>query len=460
MNVATLPPETRTYAPGILDLTTQVRRKGMLHFLLDIWRTYGDLAHIRIRGANIFLVVHPDHVRYVNVSHSANYDKLESYDGVRKLLLGDGLVGSRGDLWRRQRRLMAPFFTPRSVEHYLPVMVDDGQAMIERWDQLARRGEPVEMGDEMMLVTAAIILHTMFSTESTAEMLEIKEAVQTMIQFVAGGQLNPLRPPLWLPTPANRKYFRARELVYTYINALLTQRRAMPEAAWPDDLLTRLMRARDEQTGEAMSDALLRDESITIFFAGHETTARTLTFLFYALACHPEVEARLHAEITAVSGDRPPAVADLKRMPYALQVVKETLRLYPAAPVYARDTIADDVIDGTPIPAGSRMMPFPYATHRHPDFWDEPERFDPERWRPEAEAARHPYAFHPFAAGQRICLGNSFSLFETQALVAMLVPRFRARLLPGYVPQIDMLGTIAVKNGMPMLIERRDAPQA
>lgn len=455
MSTVTLTPQARTYSPGMLDLVTEMRRKGMLQLMLDVWREYGDLAHLQLRGQDMFLVVHPDHVRHVNITRSDNYDKLQSYDAVRELLLGEGLVSSRGELWRRQRKLMAPFFTPRAVEHYLPVMVADGQALLGRWEQLAQVGEPVEMGDEMMLVTAAIILHTMFSTESTAEMLEIKDAVETMIRFVAGGQLNPLRPPLWLPTPGNRKYFRARELVHTYIGALLAQRRSLPEAQWPDDLLTRMMRARDEQTGEAMSDSLLRDESITIFFAGHETTARTLTFLFYALATHPEVEARLYDEVTSVLGERTPTVADLKQMPYALQVVKETLRLYPAAPFYARDAVSDDVIEGTHIPGGSRMLVFPYATHRHPDFWEDPERFDPDRWRPEAEAARHASAFHPFATGQRICLGNNFSLFETHVLVAMLVPRFRARLLPGYTPQVEMAGTITVKNGMPMVIEAR-----
>lgn len=454
MSAVLSPSLSKTYNPGVLELLSGMR-KGPLDFFMNAWKQYGDLAHIKIRSENMFLVVHPDHVRHVTVTNSQNYDKLDSYDAVRELLLGDGLVSSRGEFWRRQRKLMAPFFTPRAIEQYLPVMIDDGQSLLTRWAQLAKLGEPIEMGDEMMLVTAAIILHTMFSTESDAEMLKLKGAVETMIQFVAGGQLNPIQLPMWLPTPGNRKYYRSRELVHTYINALLEQRRLLPEAQWPDDLLSKLMRARDDQSGEAMSDALLRDESITIFFAGHETTARTMSFLFYALATHPEVEERLYAEISGVLGNRPPTIADMKQMPYALQVIKETLRLYPAAPFYARDVVAADSIDGIAIPAGSRMMPFPYATHRHPDFWQNPERFDPDRWLPEVEANRHSYAFHPFAAGQRICLGNNFSLFESQTLLATLVPHYRARLVAGHVPQIEMAGTITSKNGMPMIIEPR-----
>jgi cytochrome P450 len=403
----------------------------------------------------MFLVVHPDHVRRVNVTHADNYDKLETYDAVRELLLGDGLVASRGELWRRQRRLMAPFFTPRAVEHYLPLFVSDTEAMIDRWTNLAAQGQPIELGDEMMLLTAAVILHTMFSTESSDDMLEIKQAVETMIRYVASGQQSPIQLPRWMPTPANRRYFKARELVHTYIAALLARRKALPEDQWPDDLLSRLMLARDEETGQPMADSLLRDESITIFFAGHETTARTLTFLFYALSQYPNVEHGMLAEINAVLGAGAPTVDELKRLPYVLQVVKETLRLYPAAPIYARDVVADDEIDGVRIPGGMRVIPFPYATHRHPDFWPNAECFDPERWTPEVESGRHPYAFHPFAAGKRICLGNNFSLLESHVVAALLVQHFHLRLQPGHQPRVDMEGTITAKNGMPMFIEPR-----
>jgi cytochrome P450 len=177
--------------------------------------------------------------------------------------------------------------------------------------------------------------------------------------------------------------------------------------------------------------------------------------LWYALARNPNVEARLHAEIDAVVGDRSPAVEDLKRLPYTLQVIKETLRLYPPAPVYVRDALAEDMLDGVPVPTGASMMLFPYCTHRHPDFWEYPERFDPDRWLPKAEAGRHPYAYHPFAAGQRICLGNHFALFESHLLVAILARRFAARPLAGHEPIIDMEGTLNSRNGLPMIIERR-----
>jgi cytochrome P450 len=455
MSTHTRAEPTGRYSRYIVDIAFEMQRKGLLDFFVDAWRQYGDLARIQIRSEVMFLVTHPDDVRAVNVGKRKNYDKLQSYDVVRELLLGNGLLTSTGALWRRQRRLMAPFFTPKAVTDYYPVVLADGEALIERWDRLAKSGETVEMINEMMLATASIILRSMFSMESDARMLQIKDAVETMIGFVATREMIPLSVPLWLPTPANNRYRQARELVHTYIEGLIGRRRAMPANEWPDDLLSKLMLARDEETGQVMPDDLLRDEAITIFFAGHETTARTLTFLWYALSQNPEVEQRLHEEIDAVTGHRLPTLDDLRQLDYTLRVIKETLRLYPPAPIYVRDTISDDEVSGRPIPAGARLMLFPYATHRHPDFWTEPERFDPDRWLPEREAARHPYAYHPFAAGQRICIGNNFSLFESQLLVAMLAARFAPRLAPGHQPQIGMAGTLISRNGLPMKVVSR-----
>jgi len=440
------------YSRYIVDIAFEMQQKGLLKFFMDAWRQYGDMARIQIRSETMFLVTHPDDVRAVNVSQRNNFAKLQSYDVVREMLLGDGLLTSTGDLWKRQRRLMAPFFTPTAVTDYFPIILADGQALIERWDRLAESGETVEIIDEMMLVTASIILRSMFSMESDEQLLQIKNAVETMIGFVATREMIPLSLPLWLPTPANNRYRQAHELVHTYIEGLIGRRRAMPEDEWPDDLLSKLMLARDEETGQAMSDDLIRDETITIFFAGHETTARTLAFLWYALSQNPHVEQRLHEEIDTVLDRRTPTLDDLRQLEYTLRVIKETLRLYPPAPIYVRDTIADDEVGGRLVPAGARMMLFPYATHRHPDFWDDPGRFDPDRWLPEREAARHPYAYHPFAAGQRICIGNNFSLFESQVLVALLAARFTPRLAPGHQPQIGMAGTLVSRNGLPMKV--------
>ena len=440
--------------PGTLAFIRGVRSEGFLAYVERLWRTHGDLFHARIGPRRLVFAIHPEAVGQVNAGNRQNYDKLGSYDIVRQRLLGDGLVTSTGDLWRRQRKLMAPFYTPKGVQAYAALMLKDGERLVERWQGLAAQRAHVEIPEEMTFITASIILKAMFSTETIESINQMKDAVETMIGFVSASQSGVMLP-LWMPTSRNRKYLAARELVHTSINALIAQRRATPEAQWPDDLLSRLMLARDEETGQAMSEALLRDESITTFFAGHETTARTMTFTWYALAANPGVAAKLHEELDRVLGGRAPTTDDLRQLPYTLQVIKEVLRLYPPAPFYVRDAKGDDVIDGRAVPAGAAVMLSPYFTHRHPDFWPDPLVFNPDRWTKEQESARHPFAYHPFAAGQRICIGNNFSLLESHLLLAMLAQRFAPRLQPGFVPQWVMQGTLGTSNGFPMTIEPR-----
>jgi len=450
-------PSNAQRSPGLIELTLQMRSKGWLRFVMDLWRDQGDLAQLHIGPINLMLVVHPDHVRHISQTARQSYDKLGSYKMPRELLLGDGLIASNGELWKRQRRLMSSFFTPRSIEQYYPIMVASAEAAARRWEPIAGTGEPVEMIDEMMLVTAWIILQSMFGMEvGDGRLNALKGDVEGLISFLTRRGHSAVRVPMWMPLPEHLKYRAALARVHALIHDVIAARRAEPQATWPDDLLSKLMLARDEETGEAMTDLLVRDESLGIFIAGHETTARTMAFLWYALHENPAVEARLHAELDAVlPRDETPTLAHLKRLPYTLQVIKEVLRLYPPAPGYARDSVIEQTIDGVRVPAGTYMMLFPYATHRHPDFWEEPERFDPDRWLPEREAARHPYAYHPFAAGHRICLGNSFAMLEAHILAALLVRRFRARLVPGHRPRFEAAGTLIVPNGLPMTITRR-----
>ncbi len=440
--------------PGFLQFIRGVRTHGLLEFVGRQWREHGDVFQVRIGRSTLIFAMHPDAVEHVNVGHRNNYDKLGSYDTVRRYLLGDGLVASTGDLWRRQRKLMAPFFTPRGVQAYAGLMLRDTARLVERWQALANAGTEVEIAEEMTLVTASIILKAMFSSETIESIHRMKDAVETMISFV-DINMTGIQLPLWVPTTRNRRYLAARDLVHRSIGGIIAQRRGTDEAQWPDDLLSRLMKARDEETGQAMSESLLRDESITTFFAGHETTARTMTFTWYALAANPKVTERLHSELDRVLGGRAPTVDVLRQLPYTLQVIKEVLRLYPAAPFYMRDAVAADKLAGFDVPAGAAVMLSPYYTHRHPQFWDDPEVFDPDRWTREREATRHGHAYHPFAAGSRVCIGNHFSLLESQILLATLAQRFTPRLRPGFVPRWVMQGTLGLANGLPMVITDR-----
>jgi cytochrome P450 len=427
---------------------------GMLNFMSECWQQYGDIFEIQLGSKKLVVVIHPEHVRHITITNAENYEKLESYDPVRKYVIGDGLVTSTGDLWKRQRRLMSSFYTPRGVQEFVEIFLRDTLAMTERWETLAASGTQVEMFDEMALITASIVLKAIFSTESDEDILEIKECVETMINF-ANSLANPLQLPDWVPTERNLQYKKAREKVHHYINTVLDTRLAMAESEYPNDLLTKLITAEDPETGERMSRELLRDEALTNFFAGYETSARSMSHAWYALANNPDVKAKLHAELDRELGDKIPTVDTLKRLPYTLRVIKETLRLYPPAPMYAKDVVADDVIDGYRIHKGSTILLVPYFTHRHTDFWENPMVFEPERHAPEAEKARHSQAYHPFSSGQRICLGSHFSLLETHIMLAILARRFDPQFLPDYEAHFSITALLEITNGLPMILAKR-----
>jgi cytochrome P450 len=423
---------------------------------MDQWRAQGDLPHLRMGRHRLLFAVHPDHVRQILVGSRERYEKLATWESSRQLLLGDGLIASTGELWKRQRRLMSTFFTPRGIEHYLPVFVSEAEAMARRWRALDP-GRPVDMVDEMMRLTACIILRSMFGTGISEERLRSLEGdVETMILFTNRREMLPVKPPLWAPLPAHRRYRAARARVHGLIREVIEKRRALPEADWPPDLLGKLMSARDEDTGEAMSDLLVHDETLGIFVAGHETTARTMAFLFYALHANPDVAGKVHAELDAVlPREETPTLEHLRRLPYTMRTLKEVLRLYPPSPMQPRDPTVEQDLGGARVSPGTYVLLFPYATHRHPRFWDDPERFDPDRFLPEREEGRHPFAYYPFGGGQRICIGSHFALLEAHVLAALLVRRFTAKLVAGHRPQIDMGGTLMVRNGLPMSVTAR-----
>lgn len=442
---------------GFLGLRNirELGRRGMLDFVGDAWRECGDLFEVQVGPRKLVIVINPDHVRHITITNAANYEKLESYDPVRKYIVGDGLVTSTGDLWKRQRRLMAPFYTPRGVQEFADVFLRDTLAMTERWERLAGERAQVEMFDEMAIVTASIVLKAIFSTESTEDILQVKEDVETMIAFAGSKQTNPFQLPDWVPTAENIGYRNARERIHAYIDNVLDARLAISEADYPNDLLSKLITAEDSETGKRMSRGLLRDEALTNFFAGYETSARSMSYAWYALARNPEVKATLHEELDREMGDGIPTLDTLKKLPYTLRTIKEALRLYPPAPMYAKDVVDDDVIDGYHVEKGSVMLLFPYYTHRHPAYWDEPLRFEPNRHAPALEKERHPQAYHPFASGQRICLGSHFSLLETHIMLAILARRFDPQLPPGYEPDFVGDTLLDIKNGLPMILNRR-----
>ncbi len=404
----------------VMGNALQLSGRDVLAAYTDLWRQYGDVIGLKLGPLNACLLAHPDHVHHVLVKNQKNYIKGLGYDGFR-LLVGQGLVTSDGDLWRQQRRLMQPPFTPTAISRYAAMMAEVTDRLLVRWETAAQRGEPVNVDAEMMRLTMSVIGRAMFSLDLGEALAEVGAAFQSAFAFIPEQSLAPVKLPLWAPFPKQRRFRHDLEVINRFVSERIQAGRQQPG----EDLLGLLLRAQDEETGARMSEQQLRDEVITLFFAGFETTARTLTWAWYLLSRHPQAAEATAAEARRVLGGRRPAMADVPELKYTRMVVDETLRLYPPTALLARQNLEADTIGGYQVPARTLVILIPHLVHRHPSVWPDPERFDPERFAPAAVDARSKNAYIPFASGPRVCLGNSFALLEMVFALAMALERFR-----------------------------------
>jgi cytochrome P450 len=421
-------------------------RDEPLRFMTGITREHGDVVQFRVGPYNTMLFAHPDAVKHVLVTNSANYDKHTPGFEVLGSLLGNGLLTSQGEFWRRQRRIAQPAFHRRRIAGFAETMVAFTEQMLERWEDAAGLGRTIDLAAEMNALTLRIVAKTLLGTEMGPIAEQVAEAVTAVNVFVNKATTGLL--DRYLPT---RDHLRAREAVRTLdriVLDLVAERRRRTDS--PDDLLTMLMEARDEETGEGMSDRQLRDEILTMFLAGHETTSNALAWTFYLLSTHPGIARRTRTELDEVLAGRSPTVDDLPRMTYTSRVVKESMRLYPPAWTLERRAREDDMIAGHRVRAGSLILLSAWVTHRHPTFWPNPEGFDPDRFEPEAEKQRPRHAYFPFGAGPRQCIGNNFAMMESQLIVATILPRFRPWLVPGHPVVPEPLITLRPKHGLQM----------
>lgn len=393
----------------------------------------GGVVPLAIGLKRAHLVSDPALVRHVLLDNAANYDKLTpAFDAVR-IVLGNGLLTSAGAFWKRQRRLAQPAFHGESVKRFGPILARMAAETAAEWDQAARAGSTVDACTDMMRVTLRAVAETLFGDDLGADAAEINRVFPTILSCLARRVAAPVRPPLWLPTANNRRLRPALAALDRVVLRLITaKRRRLAETgtggqARPD-LLTLLMMARDDETGESMSDAQLRDEVMTMMIAGHETTANALSWLWVLLDRHPDEQERLRAELGAVTGGRPPTVDDVANLPRLKAVIQETLRLYPPVWMFDRRALGPDDLGGTRVQAGDLAIFVPYAIHRLPELWSDPEAFRPERFEPGREEQKHKFAYLPFGAGPRICLGASFAMLESQIIAGTLLSQFRLRL--------------------------------
>ncbi len=363
---------------------------------------------------------------------------------------GQGLLTSDGSLWKQQRKLMQPAFHPRSVASYAAVMVAQAQSLMDSFVD----GETRDIGADMPRLTLAIVLKALFGGDLPPGAIEISRAMLAVLD-AANQRLNSmLRIPAWVPTARNRREKRALAELDNMLQTLIRNRRASGESH--EDLLSVLLAAAGEDGGARMSDRQLRDEMMTLFLAGHETTASAMTWTWYLLSRHPEVEAKLADELRRVLAGRAPSVDDLPRLPYTDMVIREAMRLYPPVPGIGREPVEDVAIAGYDVAKGSLILVNTYAMQRDQRFFDEPERYDPERFAPGWEERIPRYAYLPFGGGPRVCIGNGFAMLEARLILATVAQHYKLSLEPGETIRPIQLVTLRPSGPVRMTIERRE----
>jgi cytochrome P450 len=424
-------------------------RRDPIGFLLDSARKYGDVVYLKFGPQDLFLINHPDYIRDVLVTDNRNFVKSRGLEMAKKFL-GEGLLTSEGEFHRRQRRLAQPAFHHKRINAYAEVMADYAARIRDGWSD----GETVDISQEMMRLTLAIVGKTLFDADVESETKKIGEALTDIMQLFERITM----PFPWLleklPLPSNFRFVKAKQRLDATIYRIINERRASGEDR--GDLLSMLLLAQDEEgDGGSMTDLQLRDEAMTIFLAGHETTANALTWTWYLVSQNPEVEARLHAEIDSVLGINLPTAEDVAKLRYTEMVFAEAMRLFPPAWTVGRRALNDYRIDKYDVPAGSIILMSQYVMHHDARYYPDPFKFDPERWTPEARAARPKFSYFPFGGGPRVCIGEPFAWMEGVLLIATIAQRWRMRLAERQRVELKPMITLRPKYGMRMKVERR-----
>ena len=410
-------------------------------------REYGDIARLQLGPWNFFLLNHPDHIEQVLVTQNRAFGKGRGLEASSPLL-GNGLLTSQGEFWRRQRRLAQPAFHKDRIVAYGTTMTDFALRHIEPWQD----GCHLDILREMMRLTLAVAAKTLFSTDVTHDADSVGDALNVTVHYFQDRNASMIKIPFGWPTPANVKLRKAVSQLDSIIYRIIDQRRAGGQDT--GDLLSMLMHAVDED-GSRMTAKQLRDEAMTLFLAGHETTANCLAWTWYLLGQNPAAEARLHQEIETVLGGRAPTPADLPGLPYVEAVINESMRLYPPAWIMGRKSTAPFELGGYSFPAGTEVLMSQWVMHRHPRWFEDPLTFRPERWQGGLAKQLPAFAYFPFGGGPRMCIGKGFALMEAQLLLATIARQFRFELAPGQAVVPDPSITLRPRGAINVIAHRR-----
>lgn len=439
-------------APGpegnlILGVMPQFNRDTLS--FIERCRDYGDVVRMRFFYLTVYFLYHPDHIEYVLSTNAKNFIKSRTLRSpFFQRLVGNGLLTSEGEEWKRQRRLAQPAFHRQRINAYGDVMVEYAERMISGW----KKNEVRDIHRDMMRLTLQIVVRTLFSSDISGDADKVGRVLSKIVRPFASQATLKWILDNRLPTPTHRRFNAAAREIDDIVYRIIAERRA--SGSDQGDLLSMLLAAQDED-GSRMSDRQLRDEVMTLFLAGHETTALTLSWAWYLLAQNPEVEKNFHAELDEVIGSRPPTVDDLPRLKYTERIAKESMRLYPPAYGVGRESVQEFELGGYCVPAKSQLFMFQWATQRDPRFFAEPERFYPERWTDEFVNGLPKYAYFPFGGGPRVCIGNYFAMMEVVLLLATIGRKFKLSLVPNHPVQILPAMSLRPADGIKVSVENR-----
>lgn len=430
-------------------------QKDIIQTLLDGFRDYGDI--VRFQGIGplfpVYLFAHPDYVmRALKDAHDI-YPKTPFINAKWRMVVGNGLICSTGEFWQRQRKLAQPSFDPKLLRTFDGVIAEETATLIEEWRPRIERGQPIDVAAEMVHLALMCLGQAMFSTDWRREAKVMGPAVHEAIGYAYKLIEAPIAIPESLPLPGSRSFKRARRTLEQIMERMIARRHQLKEPL--PDLLGALMGAQLEN-GERMSDIQVRNELMTFMFGGHETVAAGLAWTWHTLSEYPHVRRQVVAEVDEVLQGRTPTADDIPNLPYLTRVINESLRLHPPVWLISRTPIADDEVGGYRVPAGSMVLLSSFVSHRHPDFWENPEGFDPDRWLPERAQDRPRHAWFPFSGGPRQCIGGYFGLMEMHLVISMMLQRFRLELAPHH-PVVPRPGlTLGFKHGLLMRVHPRE----
>ena len=415
-------------------------------------RDYGDVVRSRFLYVHAYFLYNPADIETLLTTNAKSYRKAQSLRSpFFHRLVGNGLVTSEGDFWRRQRRLAQPAFQRQRISSYGDIMVEYAQRAIAKWQD----GEQRDIAKDMTRLTLEIVVKTLFNSDVSNDADHIGQMLSQIVKPFASQATLKWIADNRLPTPGHYRYFNAVREIDAIVFRIIAERRA--SGSDEGDLLSMLLQAQDED-GSQMDDAQLRDEVMTLFLAGHETTALALSWSWYLLATHPEAEKRFHAELDEVLGGRSPEVSDLPNLKYTDMIAKEAMRLYPPAYAVGREAIEDTEIGGYSVPRKTQLFAFQWVTHRDPRFFERPDEFEPERWASESIQRLPKYAYFPFGGGPRQCIGNYFAMMEIVLLLATIGQRFKFSLLKEHPVEVLPVLSLRPKNGIKAKLVNRATP--